>query len=186
MARFAQLDAPIATIDFEASAFDGYPIEVGMAIYEPGRPFISVWSSLIRPAKRWTMQMPWSAEAAQIHKVSREALATAPIARDVAQQLIQLSSTIKLVFCDGIVFDRQWLGLLMAECGQKPPFRLHDLISLRKALDLPPDTSFDADDDQVEHRAAADAQGLLLRGLRLSGRFPSRENAMTRSEPGHG
>jgi hypothetical protein len=38
-----------ATLDFEASGSNGYPIEVGVALYDAGRPTdISVWSSLIR------------------------------------------------------------------------------------------------------------------------------------------
>jgi hypothetical protein len=57
----------LATIDFEASATNAYPIEVGVAIYRPGRAQISVWSSLIRPAPERLDTTQWDPVAADVH-----------------------------------------------------------------------------------------------------------------------
>jgi hypothetical protein len=70
----------IATIDFEASGTNGYPIEVGVAIHTPDSPIISVWSSLIKPTVDWLQTMSWDPVAAQVHGIARQELKTAPTA----------------------------------------------------------------------------------------------------------
>src|SRR5271166_4978492 len=54
-------------IDFEASAFRRHPVEVGIAIYEPARPYLSVWSPLIRPNQAWVETLPWRELSQSIH-----------------------------------------------------------------------------------------------------------------------
>lgn len=81
----------IATIDFEASSSNGYPIEVGVAIHDPARSFISVWSSLIKPTVGWLQTMSWDPVAFRIHGITRAELMKAPAAFDVARQLNALN-----------------------------------------------------------------------------------------------
>jgi hypothetical protein len=60
-------NALIATIDLDASDVYGYPIEVGVAMFDPGRAYLSVWSSLIRPTREWRRSTGWSVNAEKLH-----------------------------------------------------------------------------------------------------------------------
>lgn len=158
----------IATIDFEASALDGFPIEVGVAIYDHGRRFISVWSSLIRPPRAWLRTMDWDPGAENLHSITQADLQTAPTAFDVARQLNGLLSPLGVAYCDGIPFDERWLRVLMEECPDACGFRLGNLLDFARRLNLPLSASFDQEERRIAHRAAADAERLLRHGLELA------------------
>ena len=160
----------IATIDFEASGTDGYPIEVGIAIYDSQRAFLSIWSTLIKPTVGWLRTMNWDPVAAQIHGITRAEISTATSAFDVARQLNELLAPIGVAYCDGWNLDTQWLNLLMVECPEHSAFHLNDAGALARALAFPPSALFEHDQDPpLEHRAASDAERLLRRALRFAG-----------------
>jgi len=158
----------IATIDFEASSMTGYPIEVGIAIHTPERPYLSVWSSLIKPEIAWLQNMHWDQVSAQIHGIARSQLKHAPSAWDVAHQLNELLRDIGIAYCDGWRFDHRWLFLLMKACPEKCAFELRDLSALDRMLGIPPSSLFEDKNYPTEHRAGADAKRLLQRTLCLS------------------
>lgn len=162
----------IATIDFEASSLAGYPIEIGVAIYDPARRFLSVWSSLIKPAVGWLQTMSWDPVAAQMHGIARADLKDAPSAFDVARQLNALLAPVGVAYCDGWRWDHRWLVLLMEECPEPCAFELSDAGALGRFLDIRPSALFEHDNKpQLEHRAASDAERLLRRALALAGKF---------------
>lgn len=158
----------IATIDFEASGTDGYPIEVGVAIYDSQRSFLSVWSSLIRPTVAWLQTMKWEPVAAQIHGIARAEITDAPTAFDVGRQLNELLAPIGVAYCDGWKWDSRWLHLLMEECPEHCSFQLCDAGALGRTLGIRPSALFEDDDEPpLDHRAGSDAERLLRRALRL-------------------
>ncbi len=158
----------ISIIDFEASGLQGYPIEVGVAIYNPDRELISVWSSLIKPTRRWLQAMNWDPDAEELHGISPVDLHEAPSPFDVGQQLNRLLGPLGVTYCDGGAFDERWLRLLMAECPGAPLFRLLGLAAFASLLAVPVSHLIDDDSVLIQHRAAADAEQLLRRGLALA------------------
>ncbi len=161
----------IATIDFEASGSDGYPIEVGVAIHDPVRPHLSVWSSLIRPTVGWLQTMSWDPIGFQIHGIARSEIMGAPAAFDVARQLNALLGPIGVAYCDGWKWDHRWLFLLMKECPEPCTFQLRDAGALGRALGIRPSALFECDDEPpLDHRAGSDAERLLWKALTLAGR----------------
>ena len=149
----------IATIDFEASGTDGYPIEVGVAIQQPGKKRISVWSSLIKPTVGLLQKMSWDPVAFQIHGIARAELKNASSPWDVAKQLNALLAPVGVAYCDGWKWDHRWLFLLMQECPDKCAFELRDTHQLEKALGLYQSTLKERDENTtIEHRAGPDAE----------------------------
>lgn len=96
---------PVATMDFEASSLtaEGYPIEVGAAVWHgPGHPVRS-WSTLIRPTAAWLEDGHWDPRSAQVHGIAQRELATGLAPRDVATALNGLLRGSQ-VACDGFRF----------------------------------------------------------------------------------
>ena len=67
----ASLSWPLTVIDFEASSLDpnGYPIEVGLALWPAPDEPIRGWSALIRPAEDSTRHGHWSPASAKLHGI---------------------------------------------------------------------------------------------------------------------
>lgn len=160
----------IATIDFEASSMKGYPIEVGVAIFDPARPYLSLWSSLIKPTVQWLQTISWDPVAAQMHGIARADLTNAQSAFDVGRQLNTLLAPIGVAYCDGWKWDHRWLFLLMEECPEPCAFQLSDAGALGRALGIRPSALFERENEApLDHRAVSDAERLLRRALRLAG-----------------
>lgn len=150
---------------------DGYPIEVGIAIYDPARPYLSVWSSLIKPTVPWLQTMSWDPVSAQMHRIARADLKNAPSAFDVARHLNSLLASVGVAYCDGWRWDHRWLFLLMEECPEPCVFQLSDAGALGRLLGIRPSALFEHDNEPpLEHRAASDAERLLRRALAFAGK----------------
>ena len=161
----------IATIDFEASGPNGYPIEVGIAIHDPARAHISVWSSLIKPTVGWLQTMSWDPVAVQMHGIARADLKSALHPFDIGRQLNTLLGPIGVAYCDGWKWDHRWLFLLMEECPEPCRFQLGDAGALGRFFEIRPSALFERDDEPpLEHRAGSDAERLLRRALKLADR----------------
>ena len=103
-------------LDFEASSFDGYPIEVAISM-----PDGEIRSWLIRPARGWT---DWSAKAEALHGISRELLARDGVsASEVARELNALL-TGRVVYTDSPDYDGRWCRLLFEAAGEQMHFRI--------------------------------------------------------------
>ena len=153
-------------IDFEASSLapNGYPIEVGLALWlAPDEP-IRGWSALIRPAEDWTRHGHWSPASAKVHGIRGSDLLARgqPSGRIAAALNAALGPSI--AWCDGGPYDAHWTRALFKAGGVRPDFALGDWPRLAamlgaaaraRALDW-------LDIAPTRHRARDDAEQLLL------------------------
>lgn len=108
-------------IDVEASGLgaDSYPIEIGVALQPDQR-----YSCLITPAPSW---LHWDDGAERLHGISRAKLQAsgAPVAQ-VAQTLNDRLEGL-LLFSDGWVVDKPWIGRLFREARVSMAFHISPL-----------------------------------------------------------
>ncbi len=158
---------PLAVIDFEASSLEpsGYPIEVGLALWDaPGEPIRS-WSALIQPTTDWARQGHWSQQSAKVHGLRGRDLMAAGWRPDrIAPGLNRVLGPGRTVWCDGGPYDGQWMRGLFRAGGVDPVFMLDDWHRLAALMGK---TSRERALDWLErvratHRARSDAEQLLL------------------------
>lgn len=101
----------IVFLDFEASSLSkkSYPIEVAW-VMESGEEF----TSLLRPIRDWS---DWSADAEQIHGISRERLREEgqPV-NEVAHQMVKALAGHNL-YASAPSWDGKWLSVLLRAAG---------------------------------------------------------------------
>ena len=157
---------PLAVIDFEASSLeqDGYPIELGLALWPAIDEPILSWSTLIRPAWDWTANGHWSVASAKVHGIRGGELAAH--GREpalVAAALNQALGTGAVAWCDGGPYDAHWLIALFKAGRVRPVFTLGDWHRLAAN---PGPAARERAFEWIErapavHRARADAEQLL-------------------------
>jgi hypothetical protein len=107
----ARCSGMIVFLDFEASSLSkkSYPIEVAW-VMENGEEF----ASLLRPLSDWT---DWSAEAEQIHGLSRERLRDEgqPV-NEVAHRMVKTLAGHDL-YASAPSWDGKWLSVLLRAAG---------------------------------------------------------------------
>ena len=118
---------PLAIIDFEASSWDhhSYPIEVGLAFWpSPDEPIYG-WSTLIKPAEKWTRHGDWSPKSAKVHGISgRELFRNGTPVDRVAAILNKMLGSERIAWCDGDMYDIQCTGKLFKAAKATPVFHL--------------------------------------------------------------
>ncbi len=104
-------------IDIEASSLapDSWPIEVGLAWIADGT--VETWSSLIRPDPDWD-EDAWSAQSAEVHGIARSDLDAAPLASDVAHEVMDRLHGM-IAVSDAPAFDHYWAERLAETIGMK-------------------------------------------------------------------
>jgi hypothetical protein len=153
--------------DIEASAKDGFPIEVGWAVL--GVPaaspasIVERQSLLIRPLKRWLRELPWDPAAEALHGIARERLLAEGLPPlDVAERLNERFRG-RLLYTDAVWADGAWLDLLFRAAGRSPAF---DLAYVAEAARRLPAGRRRAEaarpHSPAVHRAAADAERWAL------------------------
>jgi hypothetical protein len=159
-----------AFLDFEASGFQGYPIEVAWSV-----PDGSIESHLIRSAPGW---VDWDPEAAAVHGITREVLKAE--GRSVHEVASRLNATLRglAVYTDAPAFDERWCRRLFEAAAVEIEFsfrqaflvipdvpgRMSELYKAARALAGP------------AHRAAADVR-FLVELWRLASQESSRRHS---------
>lgn len=170
----------IATIDFEASALRGYPIEVGVARWDRGADVIGVWSTLVRPIPNWRDDPDrwWDPAAEAVHGIKPSDLDRGLRPR-AAMAVVNAIVAGPVAYCDGGPFDAQFLGRLSDAAGFGPSFRLGGLSALAGAAGLDGAGRARAaallaeGEASVAHRAGPDALRILLAVAAATGCAPT-------------
>jgi DNA polymerase III subunit epsilon len=133
----------IATLDFEASSFGGWPIEVGWMREGDDKPR----SMLIQPAPGWSMA-EWSEDSGQVHYISPRDLERDGV--DVREVVDALEADLAgfTVVSDAPYLDQRWLARLCDAAGCPVPFTIEPAPDVAKV-------------GPVRHRAGPDAEQLL-------------------------
>jgi DNA polymerase-3 subunit epsilon len=158
---------PLAVIDFEASSLDqdGYPIEVGLALWPSPDQAILGWSTLIQPAGEWTRRGHWSLKSAKVHGIlGRDLLAHGQPVNRVAAALNEALGHGTIAWCDGDAYDIHWTGALFKAANIAPVFTLgqwHRLIAMLGPAMRERGLHW-LEQAQARHRARADAEQLLV------------------------
>jgi DNA polymerase III epsilon subunit-like protein len=122
----------IVFIDFEACSLhrDSWPIEIGLSWIEGQN--VETWSSLIRPAESWNMDL-WSAASQRIHQIPKEELIKAKPAFLVAKEAAKRIAG-KIVASDAPAHDQFWAERLFFEHSEDVHLRIFSVHNAVSAL----------------------------------------------------
>lgn len=107
-----------ATIDIEASGFNGYPIQVGV-ITESGETY----KANIKPCKKWQEELEWNKESEQIHNLKLKDLIMKGVDIDIVARSLNKLLQGKDVLIE-TVYDEYWIELLFAYSNTIRKFNL--------------------------------------------------------------
>ncbi len=158
---------PLTVIDFEASSLDqdGYPIEVGLALWPGPDEAIFGWSTLVQPVGEWSRHGHWSPKSAKVHGIlGRDLLANGQSVGRVAAALNEALGTATIAWCDGDAYDVHWTGALFKAADTTPLFVLGDWHRLTAMLSpaMRERGLRWLEQAPTRHRAREDAEQLLL------------------------
>ncbi len=101
-------------IDFEASGFCGYPIEIAWGSLDAG----VLGCFLIQPTDAWR-SAPWLAE--EIHGITQQALDANGVAPREVAEAFKISIGDRPIYSDSPTFDGRWLRMLGEAAGIQLP-----------------------------------------------------------------
>jgi hypothetical protein len=172
------LEWPIRVIDFEASSLEleGYPIEVGLAVWTALDGPVLGWSTLIRPEEDWLRFGDWSKASRDVHGIAQSDLRSGRPATEVAALLNALLPDGAVVWCDGGPYDAHWARKLFLANRVDQGFALHNWSGLLSRLDgVAQERAWQfVERNPSPHRARADAENLLNALMWALGRDPTR------------
>lgn len=158
--------------DCEASAFEGFPIEIGWAFADGPTGAVLSERHLILPADAWRIEAWWDRAAEKLHGISlRQVRAGGRPAAEIAGRMNEALRGRELFSDDP--HDERWLRQLFAAGGVTPTFALSKVDA--KALIATAAAERGIDPDRHErlrtraaqleprrHRAEADARRLAI------------------------
>jgi hypothetical protein len=165
--------------DCEASAYEGFPIEVGWAFYDHDSGIVSE-GHLIRPPAEWRIEKVWDPGAEKRHGITPARLGTeGELPWDVARRMNIILAGREL-YSDAAPYDQYWLRLLFDAGGVDPVFTTREmdarvLISARAAKRGMDASAFAQAKARAmkyaprRHRAEADARFLAALWIIVSG-----------------
>ncbi|MBF0267834.1 MAG: hypothetical protein HQL44_04520 [Alphaproteobacteria bacterium] len=159
-------------IDFEASSFDGYPVEVGWAVAEPETGLITTEGYIIRPTQEWLDDAArWDLSAQKIHGLSQQELIHhGESVKVVADRLEKALGGHLEVYSDNVAYDGFWMNQLATAAGYNNGLDIY-LLQVEASL-LAPDrkwnSHFHADQKKFLDLAAFEAQKLSAPNHRAS------------------
>ena len=123
-------------VDFEASDYAGYPIEIGWAVLDLGDMAVSSKSLLIKPTDFWIEHDDlWSDRAEQVHGISMERLMAEGL--DVAEVCGRVDAVLgeESAYSDNQSYDSRWADMLYQEAERPRPWRCKDVEQLYAGID---------------------------------------------------
>ncbi|MEG3617639.1 hypothetical protein V5T82_04140 [Magnetovibrio sp. PR-2] len=110
-------------IDFEASSFDGYPIEVGIAKLHPMGTIMheAYW---IRPTGEWMLKHEWDPVATKEHGLNLNIIMDHSQNPDWVCKGLNNHFDDNVVFCRSLKHDGRWLSMLYKAAGMECPFKI--------------------------------------------------------------
>ena len=158
--------------DCEASALEGFPIEIGWAFADAKTGAIRSESHLIRPPADWPIEKMWDPDAEKLHGIRLSQLRRdGESVQEVAERMNRLLDGRELFSDDP--HDEAWLGLIFAAAGLEPTFTLPRLdartliagLATERGMDAATLAQAKADAARLaprRHRAEADARHLAV------------------------
>lgn len=115
----------VTFIDFEASAFFGYPIEMGWSTLDTNTSLITSDSYLIHPTDEWLGESDrWSPRSELVHKISQKQLLDEGLdVKDVCRIADETLSG-KKAYATDPSYDQRWADELFQAAGMKREFRI--------------------------------------------------------------
>ena len=115
-------------IDVEASAFNGFPIEIGWLTAD----LSDGWSTIILPTANWVKTYPWDKQAELLHGLKwRKLMNQGMPPKEVAERLNADLAGAE-VYSDAPEYDGKWLALLFAAAGITQGFSVKDATAFIK------------------------------------------------------
>lgn len=110
-------------LDVEASALDdGYPIEVAWHSVSGESD-----SFLIKPMSHWQRTKHWSKKSQGIHNIDLQLLLKEGICPLSAAERLNNALNGKIILCDALAHDAEWLGELHSAADIAPVYQLTDI-----------------------------------------------------------
>lgn len=109
-------------LDIEASGFDGYPVEIGVARVRPDGS-VGSDSRLLSHGPWIEMAELWDPEAEKVHKISRQELVSQGRSLEEVRTWLEAEAQDRMVFIDS-AYDARWLSWLYPRPIQAPRFSL--------------------------------------------------------------
>jgi hypothetical protein len=108
-------------LDFEASSFDGYPVEVGWAVADPESGIIATEGHIIRPPQDWLDDTEnWNPSAQKIHGLSLLDLEKhGESVKVVAERMETALGGHLEIYSDNVAYDGFWMNQLAWAAGYK-------------------------------------------------------------------
>lgn len=162
-------DDRILILDLEASAPEGYPIEIGFADLDLSTGAIDVSSKLIKPPKAWVDNYPWDEKSAALHGISREMLEKEGVPVETVAAFAAAMIGSRTVRTSALVADHDWLSMLLEHTPRKPKGQVSPLYGIMMLAET---TLSDIDERAVElglrpHRAGDGAHLIALHVLAM-------------------
>ncbi|CAA6603740.1 conserved hypothetical protein [Rhodospirillaceae bacterium LM-1] len=159
-------------LDFEASSFDGYPVEVGWAVVDHETGVITTEGHIIRPTQGWLDDTEnWNPSAQKIHGLSLQDLEEhGESVQAVAKRMETALGGHLEIYSDNVAYDGFWMNQLAVAAGYMNGLDIH-LLPVEASL-LAPDqkwnSRFYADQKKFLDLAAFEAQKLSAPNHRAS------------------
>ncbi len=130
---------PLHVIDFEAISLDlnGYPIEVGLAVWPAPEEPILGWVGADPPGRGLDAARPLEPASAEAHGIRWRAPGRGRPPGRIALALNEVLGPDCVIWCDGGPYDAQWARALFRAGGVRPLFALGDWHRLAHMLGGP-------------------------------------------------
>jgi hypothetical protein len=111
--------------DCEASSYEGFPIEIGWAFYDPDLGIVSE-AHLIQPPPQWRIEKVWDPAAEKLHGIALAQLRTEGRPPHEVMHRMNTALAGRTLYSDEPTHDQFWLETLIIAAGVEPVFTMQD------------------------------------------------------------